>query len=89
MNGTEIPSREVTRGRLESELSNVAVAVEMVATGAATRVTVGGLRFGDQLAARFHDEAARRGVSVAPLYWPDDAGCDVVVERAPLEEAHA
>lgn len=67
--------------RLERELVEVSAAIELVASGVASRVAVAGIRFGQELADRVQDEAARQGVRVDPQPWPEDAGCDVVVRR--------
>jgi hypothetical protein len=46
---------------------------------------VAGLRFGEQIVARLQAEAAAVGVRLEPLYWPEDAGCDVTVRRSDVE----
>lgn len=75
------PDADATRRALESELGQVASAIAMVASGAATRVTVAGLRFGDQVVAASRDLAARQGVVLEALWHADDAGADVTVRR--------
>jgi hypothetical protein len=52
-----------------------------VASGSASRVTLTGLKFGEQMARRFRAEAHLKGVALEPLPWPEDAGCDLIVRR--------
>ena len=72
---------EETRRRLTSEVAEIEGAIEMVASGNASRVTVAGLKFGEQLARRFQPEAASKGVTLDPIPFPEDAGCDLIVRR--------
>jgi hypothetical protein len=72
---------EQTLSLLTSEVSEVESAIQLVASGQATRVTVTGLRFGEALAARFDAEARTRGIQIEPLPWADDAGCDLLVRH--------
>jgi hypothetical protein len=72
---------EETRRRLASEIVEVESAISLVASGSATRITLSGLRFGDQVAERFRADAAARGVHLEPILWPEDAGCDLIVRR--------
>jgi hypothetical protein len=72
---------EETRRRLTSEVAEIEGAIEMVASGNASRVTVAGLKFGEQLAQRFQAEAASKGVTLDPIPFPEDAGCDLIVRR--------
>ena len=53
----------------------------MVASGAASRITLSGLRFGEQIAQRFRADAGSRGVRLEPIPFPEDAGCDLIVRR--------
>ena len=61
--------------------SAVLVVGALVASGGASRVTLTGLRFGDELTARFRPDAEAAGVLLEPIFWPDDAGCDLIVRR--------
>jgi len=70
-----------TRERLASEMADVESAMAMVASGTATRMTLTGLRFGEEVARHFGAEAASRGLLLEPIVWPEDAGCDLVVRR--------
>ncbi|HEY1168018.1 MAG TPA: hypothetical protein VGE81_03405 [Candidatus Limnocylindrales bacterium] len=72
---------EETRRRLASEVTEVESAIALVASGAASRVTLSGLRFGEQLARRFGAEARARGVRLEPILWPEDVGCDLIVRK--------
>ena len=72
---------EETRRRLTSEVAEIEGAIEMVASGSASRVTLAGLKFGEQLAGRFRAEAQSKGVALDPIPFPEDAGCDLIVRR--------
>ncbi len=72
---------QATTRRLAHEHVELTAAIALVASGAATRVAVGGMRFGQLLADRLHDEATRQGVVVATEPWPEDSGGHVVVRR--------
>jgi hypothetical protein len=65
--------------RLAAEVQEVRSALAMVASGGASRVTLTGLRFGEELMARFTHHAEAEGIVLEPIYWPDDAGCDLIV----------
>ena len=78
---TATPDPEETRRRLTSEVAEVESAMALVASGAASRITLTGLRFGDQVAQRFSADARSKGLRIEPLPWPDDAGCDLIVRR--------
>jgi hypothetical protein len=75
------PDPEETQRRLSSEVAEVESAIALVASRSATRVTIGGLSFGGQLAERFSAVARSKGLRLEPLPWPDDSGCDLVVRR--------
>ena len=75
------PDPEETRRRLTSEVAEVESAVALVASGAASRVTLTGLKFGEQVARRFRAEDQLKRVRIEPLPWPDDSGCDLTVRR--------
>jgi hypothetical protein len=70
-----------TRVRLASEIGEVEGAMTLVASGTASRVTLSGLRFGEQVMARFSREAVTLGIRLDPIIWPEDSGCDLVVRR--------
>ena len=75
------PDTDETRRRLTSEVAEVEGAIALVASGSASRVTLSGLKFGEQLAGRFRVEARSQGVVLEPIPWPEDAGCDLIVRR--------
>ena len=52
----------------------------MVATRAATRVTVAGIHFGEAILPEAARMAGASGVTVRPLWHIDDSGCDIAVE---------
>ena len=78
---TAAPNPEETRRRLTSEVAEVEGAIALVASGAASRITLSGLRFGEEVAKRFRADAQSKGVRLDPLPFPDDAGCDLIVRR--------
>jgi hypothetical protein len=80
--GTTAPrDTDETRRRIALEMRDVGNAIALVASGAATRVTVAGLRFGEQVLAQLQAEAAVAGVRLEPVFWDDDAGCDVIARK--------
>jgi hypothetical protein len=83
--GPDVSDGQTTAHRLAIELHDVEAAIELVRSGAATRVTLSGLRFAEAVIDRLRDEADRAGVVLDPLYWPEDAGCDVTVRRTDVE----
>jgi hypothetical protein len=78
---TATPDPEETRRRLTSEVAEVESAIALVASGAASRITLSGLKFGEEVAKRFRADAQSKGVRLDPLPFPDDAGCDLIVRR--------
>jgi hypothetical protein len=76
-----IPDPDETRRRLASEVAEVESAMVMVASGPASRITLSGLKFGEQIAHRFEAEARSKGLRLEPILWPEDAGCDLIVRR--------
>jgi hypothetical protein len=83
-NPADVPATsdpEDTRRRLSSEIAEVEGAIALVASGSASRITLSGLRFGEEVARRFRAEAAAKGLRLEPIPWPEDAGCDLIVRR--------
>jgi hypothetical protein len=78
---TPAADSEETRRRLASEIVEVESAISLVAAGSASRITLSGLRFGEQVVQRFQADAADKGVRIEPILWPEDAGCDLIVRR--------
>jgi hypothetical protein len=69
-------------------LAQVRAAIDVVASGAASQVTVQALGCEQLLpAARALGRAA--GVRVEPLWWTDDDGCDIVVSAVAAPAADA
>ena len=75
------PDPEETRRRLTSEVAEVESAIALVASGAASRITLSGLKFGEEVAKRFRTDAQSKGVRLDPLPFPEDAGCDLIVRK--------
>jgi hypothetical protein len=73
-------SREAPR-TLDLELDLVGGAISMVASGAAPRVTVASLRFGDQLLGPARRMAAAAGVRVVPEWSADESCATISIER--------
>ncbi|MGC8635200.1 MAG: hypothetical protein ACP5VP_11180 [Candidatus Limnocylindrales bacterium] len=69
------------KDRLRGEIDDVRAAIALVARGTSTRVTISDLAFGEQLLVRLAPEARLARVTLIPLWWPDDAGCDLTVRR--------
>ncbi len=65
---------------LEREMQLIRGAIAMVATGAAPRVTVAGIRFGDSILEHAEGWAVEAGVRIRPLWRTDEAGVDISVE---------
>jgi hypothetical protein len=72
---------ELARRRLAAEVADVESAIALVSSGSASRVILGGLQFGDQVARRFRADARSHGLRLEPILRPDDAGCDLIVRR--------
>ena len=70
-----------TRRRLEREIEEVTAGIALVASGAASRVAVAGMQFGEELIERLHGHAERNGVRLDAEPWPEDRGCDLVIRR--------
>jgi hypothetical protein len=69
------------RRRLDHELAIVHSAIALVASGASTRVTCGGLTFGTQLLADAQATGERVHVRVTPIWAADEDIVDLDVER--------
>ncbi len=72
---------DLTLDVLRHELELVQSAVTMVAAGAAPRVQVAGLTFGEQLLDAARRIAALDRVRVVPVWTGDESGAGIVVER--------
>jgi hypothetical protein len=67
-------------------LVSIRAAIDVVTSGAATRVTVHAIA-GEQILPAARALARAAGVAIEPIWWPDDAGCDIVISAAAI--AHA
>jgi len=74
-------SNERVPRTLDQEFELVRDAIAMVASGAAPRVTVASLHFGEELLEAARRLAAASGVRIVPLWTADEAGVDIAVER--------
>ena len=66
---------------LEREVEMVRGAIDLVAGGRVSAVTLAGLQFGEALVEVATGMARRAGVRVIPLWSADDARADIRVER--------
>jgi hypothetical protein len=67
--------------RLDQELALVQGAIRMVGDRGMPSVTIGGLRFGEEVIQELAAEAARARVTLVPLWHLGSHGCDVRAER--------
>jgi hypothetical protein len=67
---------------LDREVELLRNAVELVASGGAPSVTVGGLRLAEAAVAIVRPYVEERGVILEPLWSADESGYDVTVRRA-------
>lgn len=68
--------------RLASELADVEASIAMVASGAASSITLTRLLFGQQVAERLAARAASKGVRLDATFWPEDSACDIHISHA-------
>jgi hypothetical protein len=69
--------------QLRQELDLVEGAIQLVASGGASRVRLGALTFGEPLLERARRTAGRAGVQVTPVWTASDGGgIGLIVERA-------
>ncbi|HYM82978.1 MAG TPA: hypothetical protein VEY67_02355 [Candidatus Dormibacteraeota bacterium] len=73
---------EAVVNAVDHELELVRGAIVMVASGGSSRVSVGGLRFGEQLLEPARRLARAAGVVVIPLWSADEAGAGIAIVRA-------
>ncbi len=66
---------------LEHELELIRSAIAMVSSGGAPRVSLNGLRFGDELMEPARRMALEAGVRISPVWTTDETGLDLSVER--------
>jgi hypothetical protein len=82
MESTRETPPDLATERLAAEVADIEASVAMVASGAASHITLTGLRFGQQVAERLSASAARHGVHLEASFWPEDSVCDVHISRA-------
>ena len=75
------PADDIATNRLAAELADVEASVTLVATGVASRITLTGLHFGQELTELLAGPAAARGVLLEASFWPDDTSGDVHVSH--------
>jgi hypothetical protein len=71
----------VVPATLEQEMRLIREAIAMVASGAAPRVVLAGISFGETLLDSGRRLALDAGVRLVPLWRADEAGADLAVER--------
>ena len=77
------------RSAIDREVELVMSAVNLVASGAAPSATVGGLRLVDAVLEIVSARAGVAGVTLEPLWGPDEVVTDVRIRRASTEPAQA
>jgi hypothetical protein len=88
METTRATGPDAAAERLIGEVADVEASIALVSSGVASRVTLTGLRFGQQVAERLGAVAARQGVDLEASFWPDDTACDIRVSlAAPVADA--
>ena len=81
MDDLEDRTADVVPATLEFEMGLIREASAMVAWGAAPRVILAGIRFGETLLDPGRRLALEAGVRLVPLWPADEAGADLAVER--------
>jgi hypothetical protein len=71
---------DVVRTVLDQERRLVNEAILLVASGASARVTVGGLRYGEEILDASRALAASSGIRLVALWTDDEHGADIAVE---------
>jgi hypothetical protein len=79
-------SPDLATEKLAAEVADVEASIAMVASGAASHITLTGLRFGQQVTERLAASAAKQGVHLEASFWPEDSVCDVHISRAADED---
>jgi len=77
------------RSAIDREVELVMSAVNLVASGAAPSATVGGLRLVDAVLEIVSARAGVAGVTLEPLWGPDEVVTDVRIRRESAQPAHA
>ena len=74
---------------IDREAELLASAIRLVASGAASRTTVGNLRLSEAAIEIVRPLAADLGVELEPLWRTDEEGLDVLVRRTDMPKEHA
>ncbi len=72
---------EQVQAQLDREIELVRGAIRMVASGASTRVTVAGIRFGEAVIRICRPLATSADVVIEPIWGAEETGADVVVRQ--------
>jgi hypothetical protein len=80
-----VDTRHGVQGTLDREADLLAGAIRLVASGGASRTTVGGLQLAEAAMALVRPLADGSGVILEPLWRADESGHDVLVRRADPE----
>ena len=86
MNDTKGDRTDV-RSAIDREVELVTSAVNLVASGGALSATVGNLRLVDAVLEIVGPRARAAGVTLEPLWGPDETVTDIRVRRAPATAA--
>ena len=84
-----IDPRAAAAASIDSELFSIEAAIDLVASGQARRVSLGGLRLADRLVDRVRRRALLRGIRILEVWPLGDGSPDLVVERVATEGAGA
>ena len=75
-------TRDAVMKALAREEELIGSAIRLVASGGAPRLSLGGLRFGEQLLRAAEDLATTVGVSVEPVWTTDEVGIGIRIRRS-------
>ncbi len=81
MDDVEDQAARVVSARLEHEMDLIREAIAMVASGGAPRIMLAGINFGETLLDPARRLALEAGVRLVPIWWADEAGADIAIER--------
>jgi len=82
MEGSTDRTDTVVPVTLEHEMQLINEAIVLVASGRTNRTVVAGLQLGDALLEPARRIAAEAGVQLVPLWYADEHGLDIAIERA-------
>jgi hypothetical protein len=78
------PTAGAAPNLLDREIDLLRGGIAMVASGGTRRMTIAGIRFGEDIIRICLPLAQSAGVTLEPVWRTDDSGCDVRVERPHL-----